>query len=175
MAGAVSCSMKRVAEGVIPSSLEISSGGAKVSECLEEAFEVFSTDQGTLGALFPKACIDCAGTDEGAGAMADVARGGNTEAAALAALQAEVAGLRQSLALMLETQDTHTEMLRRLLEAAAAPTRPETALSDALTRIAGILTRQTEGLAAIQSVLLRLPEDVGQAVAAGVREALSRG
>jgi ABC-type transporter Mla subunit MlaD len=107
--------------------------------------------------------------------MAEVAGGGNTAAAALAALQAEVAGLRRSLALMLETQETHTEMLQRLLEAAAAPTRPETALSDALTRIAGILTRQTEGLAAIQSVLLRLPQDVGQAVAAGVREALSGG
>ena len=96
-------------------------------------------------------------------------------ATALAALQAEVAGLRQSLALMLETQATHTEMLRSLMEAAAAPDGPETTLSDALGKIAAILTRQTGGLEAIQAVLLRLPQDVGQTVAEGVREALPRG
>src|SRR5208283_382919 len=38
-------------------------------------------------------------------------------AAVLAALTTEVAGLRQSVALMLETQVTHSEMLRQLLEA----------------------------------------------------------
>jgi hypothetical protein len=103
-----------------------------------------------------------------AGAEADTAT-------TLAALQAEVAGLRQGLTLMLETQATHTEMLRHLMEAAAAPGESESALSDALAKIAGILTRQTNGLEAIQAVLLRLPEDVGQTVAAGVREALSRG
>jgi chemotaxis response regulator CheB len=103
-----------------------------------------------------------------AGAEADTAM-------ALAALQAEVAGLRQGLALMLETQATHTEMLRRLMEASMAPGESETALSETLARIAAILARQTNGLEAIQTVLLRLPQDVGQTVAAGVREALSRG
>ena len=96
-------------------------------------------------------------------------------ATVLAALQAEVAGLRQGLALMLETQATHTEMLRALMEASAAPGESETALTDALARIAAILTRQTSGLEAIQAVLLRLPQDVGQTVAQGVREALSGG
>ena len=109
-----------------------------------------------------------------ASAASSVAASGET-AAALAALQAEVAALRQGLALMLETQATHTEMLRSLMEASAAPAASESALSDALAKIAGILTRQTNGLEAIQAVLLRLPEDVGQTVAAGVREALSRG
>jgi chemotaxis response regulator CheB len=94
-------------------------------------------------------------------------------ATVLTALQAEVSGLRQGLALMLETQATHTEMLRALLEAAAAPGEPETALTDTLAQIAAILARQTSGLDAIQAILLRLPQDVGQTVAQGVREALS--
>ncbi|HTW72025.1 MAG TPA: hypothetical protein VMB34_30445 [Acetobacteraceae bacterium] len=93
----------------------------------------------------------------------------------LAALQAEVAALRQALALMLEAQATQTEMLRQLMEAAAAPGESETALSEALAQIAAILNRQTSEMTAIQAVLLRLPEDVGQSVAAGVREALSGG
>jgi chemotaxis response regulator CheB len=109
--------------------------------------------------------------------MADQTAGaaGSDMATALAALQAEVAGLRQGLTLMLETQATHIEMLRHLMEAAAAPGESETALSDAMAKIASILTRQTGGLEAIQAVLLRLPQDVGQTVAEGVREALSRG
>ena len=96
-------------------------------------------------------------------------------AAAVVALTAEVAGLRQSLALMLETQAAHSEMLRQLLLASAAPTEPETALAESLAKIAGILARQTGSLEAIQAVLLRLPQDVGQTVAEGVREALSGG
>lgn len=108
-------------------------------------------------------------------AMADQAAAGKDIAAAVTALQVEVAGLRQSLALMLETQATHTEMLRSLMAAAAAPGKSEMALSDTLAKIAGILSRQTKGLEAIQAVLLRLPQDVGQTVAEGVREALSRG
>ena len=106
--------------------------------------------------------------------MANGATAADT-ATALAALQAEVAGLRQGLALMLETQATHTEMLRTLIEASAAPVESETTLTDALARIATILTRQTAGLEATQAVLLRLPQDVGQTVAQGVREALSGG
>jgi len=104
-----------------------------------------------------------------------MADGAAETASALAALTAEVAGLRQGLALMLETQATHTEMLRALLEAAATPGEPETALADTLAQIAGLLSRQSSGLEAIQSILLRLPEDVGRTVAAGVREALSSG
>ena len=102
--------------------------------------------------------------------MADAA----TEAiAALRALATEVAGLRQSLALMLEAQETQSEMLRRLLEAAAAPGGPENELSDKLAQLAAILQRQTGTLEAIRSMLMRLPQDVGQTVAQGVREALS--
>lgn len=109
-----------------------------------------------------------------ASAASSATVGGET-ATALTALQAEVAALRQSLALMLETQATHTEMLRQLMEAAATPGEPETALSDALAKIAVLLTRQAGGLEAVQAVLMRLPQDVGQSVAAGVREALSGG
>jgi hypothetical protein len=107
--------------------------------------------------------------------MADGAAEALDTAAVLAALQAEVAGLRQGLALMLETQATHTEMLRAMLTAAAAQSEPEEALSDALARVAAILGDQTGKLAAIHTVLQRLPQDVGQSVAEGVRTALSRG
>jgi hypothetical protein len=108
--------------------------------------------------------------------MAEQAAGAAVDTAtALTALTAEVAGLRQGLALMLETQATHTEMLRRLMEAAAAPGAPETELSEALARIAATLTHFADGLGTIRAVLGRLPQDVGQAVAEGVREALSRG
>lgn len=107
--------------------------------------------------------------------MAGNAAAAADTATAFAALQAEVAGLRQGLTLMLETQATHTEMLQALMAASAAPGTSETALSDALARIAATLTRQAGGLEAIQAVLLRLPQDVGESVAAGVREALSRG
>jgi hypothetical protein len=57
--------------------------------------------------------------------------------------------------------------------AATRPGEPERALSGALAQIAAMLSRQTSGLEAIQSILLRLPQDVGQTVAEGVREALS--
>jgi hypothetical protein len=107
--------------------------------------------------------------------MASSAAAEADTATVLAALQAEVVGLRQGLTLMLEAQATHTEMLRSLMAASAAPAESEAVLSDALAKIAGILTRQTNGLEAIQAVLLRLPQDVGQTVAEGVREALSRG
>ena len=117
----------------------------------------------------------CPSSGTGATAMTDAATAAAETATALAALTAEVAGLWQGLALMLETQATHTEMLRALLEAAAAPGEPETVLADTLAQIAGLLSRQTSGLEAIQSILLRLPEDVGRTVAAGVREALSGG
>lgn len=93
--------------------------------------------------------------------------------AALAALTAEVAGLRQSLALMLETQATHSEMLRQLLEAAAAPTEPETRLADVLARIAATLRDQGRQIEAVEAILRQLPADVGQAVGRGVRDALS--
>ena len=106
-------------------------------------------------------------------AMAETAAG--ETATALAALTAEVAGLRQGLRLMLETQATHTEMLRALLEAAATPSEPETALFDTLARIAALVSQQTSRLAEIHMVLRRLPQDVGQTVAAGVRQALSGG
>jgi len=94
-----------------------------------------------------------------------------TPLATLAALQAEVAGLRQGLGLMLETQATHTEMLRQLLMA-ATPGEPETALADSLAQIAAILTRQSGALEAVKAILARLPQDVGQTVAQGVREVL---
>jgi ABC-type transporter Mla subunit MlaD len=91
----------------------------------------------------------------------------------LAALTAEVAGLRQSLALMLETQATHTEMLRALLEAATAPEGPEDRLAAALAQIAATLRDQGRQLESVEGVLRQLPADVGRAVGQGVRAALA--
>ena len=93
-------------------------------------------------------------------------------ATAVTALTAEVAGLRQSLALMLETQATHSEMLRQLLEAAAAE-EPDSALVDTLAQIAARLREQGRQLEAVEALLRQLPADVGQAVGRGVRDALS--
>lgn len=96
-------------------------------------------------------------------------------AGTLKALQTEVAALRQSLSLMLETQATHTEMLRQVLEAASAPVPGEGSLTETLSRISAALTQYANGLGAIRTVLERLPADVGAAVAQAMRDTLPRG
>jgi hypothetical protein len=111
----------------------------------------------------------------GTGHKAMVAGAAADMTAVLAALQAEVAGLRQGLGLMLETQATHTEMLRHLLTAAAAPEAAESTLADNLTRIATTLDRQSGDLEALRTVLDGLPREIGAMVAQGVREALGEG
>ena len=63
----------------------------------------------------------------------------------IADLTASVDTLSQGLRLMLETQETHTEMLTALLKAAAKPDE-ESALEILLARIVAGLEVQTESL-----------------------------
>jgi hypothetical protein len=90
----------------------------------------------------------------------------------VAALRRAVERLEQGLRLMLETQATHTELLGKLMEAAAKPGAPEDALSDALAQIATALRQQTDSMGAIQASFAALPDQVADAVAEGVRDAL---
>lgn len=101
-----------------------------------------------------------------------MAGGATAEQATLAGLQADLAALRQGLGLMLETQAVHSELLRQLLVAAAAPAEAEGPLADSLAEIAGLLARQGDSLAALQGQLAGLPREVGDSVAHGVRDAL---
>ncbi len=103
------------------------------------------------------------GTGDGA---ADVA-------AELAALRLSVERLSQQVQEVLETQATHSEMLQRIEEAAAAPVAPEHALADTLAQIAAILGEQTHRLRAIEAVMAQLPADVGVAVGQAVRDGLA--
>jgi hypothetical protein len=91
----------------------------------------------------------------------------------LAELRLSVERLTQGLQLMLETQETQTEMLRALLAAAAAPMPAESPVADALTKLAAIVNAQTSQLVAVQTSLAQLPRAVGAEVANGVQAALS--
>ena len=94
-------------------------------------------------------------------------------ASELAGLRTAVDRLTQGLQLMLETQATHTEMLRAVLQATAHAGPQEQELADVLARIAATLLGQTGRLEAILVVLRSLPSDVGTAVAASVRDGLA--
>jgi hypothetical protein len=97
----------------------------------------------------------------------------NELGAELAEVRAAVERLEQGLRLMLETQTTQTEMLRALLQAAAAPAEPDQALADSLADLLATLTRQETTLQAIGAVMQCLPADVGAAVGAAIRGGLT--
>jgi hypothetical protein len=88
----------------------------------------------------------------------------------LASLREALERLEQGLGLMLETQATHSEMLREILQAAAVPGEPEQALTDMLSGLIETMNGQHAELAAIGAVMRRLPEDIGSAVAGAVRD-----
>lgn len=87
-------------------------------------------------------------------------------------LRLAVDRLTQGLTLMLETQATHTEMLRQLLQAAAAPMPEESPVAEALTKLAATIAAQTLLLHEVGRGLERLPGEVGREVAGGLRAAL---
>jgi hypothetical protein len=93
-------------------------------------------------------------------------------ASELASLREAIERLEQGLGLMLETQGTHSEMLREILHAAAAPTEAEQPLTDMIARLLATMDGQHAELAAIGEVMRRLPADVGSAVAGAVRDGL---
>ena len=88
-------------------------------------------------------------------------------------LRLAVDRLTQGLTLMLETQVTHTEMLRQLLMAASGPVPEESPVAKALTHLAAAIGAQTLLLHEVSRGLECLPEEVGREVAGGLRAALS--
>lgn len=90
----------------------------------------------------------------------------------LASLREAIERLEQGLGLMLETQATHSEMLREILQAAATPAAEEQALTAMVSDLLTTLNAQQAELAAIGVVMRRLPEDIGSAVAGAVRDGL---
>ncbi len=93
-------------------------------------------------------------------------------ASELAALREAIERLEQGRRLMLETQGTHSEMLREILHAAAAPTESELPLTEMIGQLIAAMKGQHAELAAIGEVMRRLPADVGSAVAGAVRDGL---
>ena len=77
----------------------------------------------------------------------------------------------QSLRLMVETQATHGEMLRAVLEAAAEPVG-DSPLADTLSRIHTTLQTQTDSLVRLGAIMAGLSGDVETAVIRGVHRAV---
>jgi hypothetical protein len=94
-------------------------------------------------------------------------------------LRAEFAGIRtsidaltQGLTLMVETQETQTEMLARLLEAATQEPEEEGSLARTLERIFATLNTQTERLLSIGGMIDTIGPSVERAVIRGVHRAV---
>ncbi|NOG73901.1 hypothetical protein [Roseicella sp. DB1501] len=68
----------------------------------------------------------------------------------LAKLRTSVEALTQGLRLMVETQETHTEMLRAILDAATGEP-PESELPELLRQVVGRLDEQTALLQRIEA------------------------
>jgi hypothetical protein len=131
-----------------------------------------TTDQGTFGAVDPlKMELGCA-LDAGRGATVMSAEAEDRAEDRIAALRLAVDRLTQGLTLMLETQATHTEMLRQLLITASDPAPEESPVAEALTHLAATIGAQTLLLHKVSRGLERLPEEVGREVAGGLRAAL---
>ncbi len=95
-------------------------------------------------------------------------------ASEVAELRLAIDRLTQGLHYIAETQQIQTNMLGELLRAASRPAREERELDDSLKVISAILTDYTGKLHSVLSVLQKLPEDVGTAVASSVGNALSK-
>jgi hypothetical protein len=94
-------------------------------------------------------------------------------ASELAVLRRSVDRLEQGLTQLAEATATHTELLRALLAATTAPTKPEHELAEVLAQVVARLGEQSGLLRAIGATMTRLPEDVGGAVGRQVAAALS--
>jgi hypothetical protein len=80
----------------------------------------------------------------------------------------------QVLRLMIETQNTHSEMLARLIEL-ATPSEDESPLEEAMAEIASALRDQTATLERIGATLDGLGEEVEAGVIRGLASALEAG
>ena len=88
-------------------------------------------------------------------------------------LRRSVDQLVHGLQAMVETQATHTEMIRRLLAAATAPSDPEHHVARQLEQVVDLLVSQGAQMRTIGSTLKVLPAEVGSAVARQVTAALA--
>jgi hypothetical protein len=88
---------------------------------------------------------------------------------ALLEVKASVDALTQGLHLMVETQQTHTEMLEQILEAAAKPPPAESPLQILLADIVAALETQSSTLDQICGSLDHIAHDVEAAVVRGAQ------
>lgn len=93
----------------------------------------------------------------------------------VAALRSSIDALTQGLHLMVETQDTHTELLQRILAAATEPSPSDNPLHDLLTRLIGGIEGQTDALHRIETRLAHVGSEVETAVIRGVQLATGDG
>lgn len=80
----------------------------------------------------------------------------------------------QALRLMIEVQNTHSEMLARLIEL-ATPSEEESPLEEAMAEIAGALRDQTASLERIGATLDGIGDEVEAGVMRGLATALDAG
>jgi hypothetical protein len=93
----------------------------------------------------------------------------------VAALRTSMDALTQGLHLMVETQETHTDLLQRILAAATEPSPAESPLHELLARLVAGIDGQTEALHRIESRLAHVGPDVEAAVIRGVQLATGDG
>jgi hypothetical protein len=91
------------------------------------------------------------------------------------ALKTSVDALTQGLTMMVETQETHTDLLQRILAAATEPSPSESPLPDLLARLITGIDGQTEALHRIETRLANVGGDVETAVIHGVQLAMGDG
>lgn len=93
----------------------------------------------------------------------------------VAALRMSIDALTQGLQLMVETQETHTELLQRILNAATEPSPSDSPLHDLLARLITGIDGQTEALHRIETRLAHVGSDVETAVIRGIQLATGDG
>ncbi|UEM07991.1 hypothetical protein JL101_035670 (plasmid) [Skermanella rosea] len=92
---------------------------------------------------------------------------------ALDGIKTSIDALTQGLSMMVETQETQSEMLARLLEAASEEADGDDSLSKTLKRIAVTLSDQTEALVRIGGMLTNIGPTVETAVLRGIQRAVN--
>jgi ABC-type transporter Mla subunit MlaD len=87
----------------------------------------------------------------------------------IAGLRTEMRALTQGLRLMLETQATHTEMLREILAAATLEPAPSP-LAETLQQIFAELEATHAALAGLSEHIEKMPERIGEEIAAALAD-----
>ena len=90
-------------------------------------------------------------------------------------LRNSVDALTQGLHLMVETQETHTDLLQRILAAATEPSPSDSPLHDLLAKLIAGVDGQTEALHRIETRLAHVGSDVETAVIRGIQLATGDG